>query len=116
MEIFKEYTFEAAHKLPLMPEGHPCGRLHGHSWKAVLYLEGEVNELGWIMDFGEIDKRFEPILSQLDHYYLNDVEGLENPTCENIAQWIWNQLKPNLKGLSKVAVWETVNSGGVYAG
>lgn len=117
MEIFKAFTFEAAHLLPNVPEGHKCGRLHGHSYTAVIYLEGEVgSETGWVMDFGDLKEHFKPVYDQLDHYYLNDIEGLENPTSENIARWIWQQMKPTLPLLSKVEIRETCTSGAIYCG
>ncbi|WP_109616949.1 6-carboxytetrahydropterin synthase QueD [Sediminitomix flava] len=117
MEIFKEFTFEAAHHLPNMPEGHPCGRLHGHSWKAVIYLKDEIKQpYGWVMDFGDIAKKFEPIREQLDHNYLNNIEGLENPTSEVIAKWVWDKLKPELEALSRVTIYETVDCAATYTG
>ena len=117
MEIFKEFNFEAAHLLPNVPDGHKCGRLHGHSYTVAIYLQGELGEhTGWVMDFGELKERFQPIYDQLDHYYLNDIEGLENPTSENIARWIWLKLKPSLPLLSRVAVRETCTSGAIYSG
>jgi len=117
MEIYKEFTFEAAHRLPNVPEGHRCGRLHGHSWKATLYVRGEVGgQSGWVMDFAEIRRIFEPFYRQLDHNYLNEVEGLENPTSEVLARWIWQRLKPLLPGLSRVVINETCTSGCIYAG
>ena len=89
LEIFKEFQFEAAHKLPNVPIGHKCGRLHGHSFIARIYVSGEVGKTtGWIMDFAELKQVFSPIYAQLDHNYLNEIEGLENPTSENIAVWI----------------------------
>jgi len=89
VEIFKEFTFESAHRLPHVPEGHKCGRLHGHSFRVAIYLEGEVNpHTGWIRDFSEIKQIFKPVYERLDHNYLNDLPGLENPTSENLAVWI----------------------------
>jgi 6-pyruvoyltetrahydropterin/6-carboxytetrahydropterin synthase len=117
MEIFKEFTFEAAHRLPNVPEGHKCARLHGHSFKVAIYVEGSVDpETGWVMDFGEIKAVFKPLYDRLDHYYLNEIEGLENPTSENLARWIWERLKPDLSALSKIVVNETCTSGCVYRG
>ena len=117
MEIFKEFIFEAAHRLPNVPAGHKCSRLHGHSWRGAIYVQGPVDpHTGWIMDFGEIKERFQPIYEVLDHHYLNDVPGLENPTSEMVARWIWRRLKPSLPALAKVVVHETCTSGAIYQG
>jgi 6-pyruvoyltetrahydropterin/6-carboxytetrahydropterin synthase len=117
MEIFREFTFEAAHRLPQVPEGHKCGRLHGHSYRTEVHVTGAVDETaGWVMDFGLIKEAFAPLLSQLDHYYLNEVEGLENPTSENLARWIWDRLAPSLPMLSAVTVRETCTSGCTFRG
>jgi 6-pyruvoyltetrahydropterin/6-carboxytetrahydropterin synthase len=117
MEIWKEFTFEAAHKLPHLPDDHKCTRLHGHSFRVRVYVAGEPDpELGWVVDFANIKKAFEPILEQLDHYYLNEIEGLENPTSEVLAKWIWHHLKPGLPILSKVEIAETCTCGCVYEG
>ena len=117
MDIYKEFTFEAAHLLPHVPEGHKCRRLHGHSFNAVIYVSGPVDATcGWVMDFAQIKSAFNPIYTTLDHHYLNDIEGLENPTSENLAIWIWQKLKPNLPELSKVIIRETCNSGCIYRG
>ena len=117
MEIFKEFTFEAAHLLPNVPEGHKCGRLHGHSFYVKIFVSGEVDShTGWIMDFADIKKAFSPIYDKLDHYYLNDIPGLENPTSENIARWVWMHLKPELPVLSKIEIRETCTSGCIYVG
>jgi 6-pyruvoyltetrahydropterin/6-carboxytetrahydropterin synthase len=117
VEIFKEFDFEAAHRLPNVPPGHKCARLHGHSFRVAVHVAGEMDpKLGWVMDFADIKAAFEPILAKLDHYYLNEIEGLENPTSENLARWIWRRLKPALPKLSKVVVRETCTSGCVYAG
>ncbi len=116
MEIFKEFTFEAAHRLPNVPEGHKCARLHGHSFRVKLYVGGPVDpHAGWVMDFAELKRAFRPLHDILDHNYLNDVEGLENPTSENLARWIWDRLAPELS-LSRVIVRETCTSGCVYQG
>lgn len=117
MEIFKEFTFEAAHLLPNVPPGHKCLCLHGHSFRVQIFVQGEVGKKsGWIIDFADIRKAFKPILEQLDHHYLNDVEGLENPTSENITRWIWKRLKPHLPTLSKIVLFETCTAGCVYSG
>lgn len=117
MEIFREFTFEAAHRLPNVPEGHKCARLHGHSYKVIVHVEAPVDpESGWVMDFGDLKKAFKPLEAQLDHYYLNDIEGLGNPTSEVLARWIWERLKPTLPDLSALTVRETCTSGCTYRG
>ena len=117
MEIFKEFSFEAAHRLPNVPEGHKCARLHGHSFQVRITVKGPVGDAtGWVMDFADISAAFKPIRKQLDHYYLNDITGLENPTSENIARWIWQRLQPELPLLSCVEIRETCTSACVYRG
>lgn len=117
MEIFKVFLIEAAHRLPNVPPDHKCARLHGHSFRITIHLRGEVGEeSGWVMDFADIKSAFKPLFTQLDHHYLNEVEGLQNPTSENLARWIWQRLLPTLPGLSKVIVNETCTSGCVYRG
>ncbi|GGS40989.1 6-carboxytetrahydropterin synthase QueD [Streptomyces sp. NPDC088147] len=117
MEIFREFTFEAAHRLPNVPEGHKCQRLHGHSYKVIVHVEAPVDpETGWVMDFGDLKKAFKPLEARLDHYYLNDIEGLGNPTSEVLARWIWERLKPTLPDLSALTVRETCTSGCTYRG
>lgn len=117
MEIFKDFTFEAAHLLPNAPEGHKCRRLHGHSFKVRLYVKGPIGQYsGWVQDFADIKNAFRPYYELLDHHYLNELEGLENPTCENLAAWIWNKLKPDLPLLSRVETFETCTSGCIYYG
>ncbi len=117
MEIYKEFMFEAAHRLPNVPEGHKCARLHGHSWKGTIYVAGEVDrEQGWVMDYADIKKIFRPIYEELDHHYLNDIEGLENPTSEVLAKWIWDRLKPDLPQLTRVVINETCTTGCIYRG
>jgi 6-pyruvoyltetrahydropterin/6-carboxytetrahydropterin synthase len=117
MEIFKEFIAESAHRLPHVPAGHKCGRLHGHSFKIRVVVSGEpAADTGWIVDFADIKAAFAPIYDQLDHNYLNDIAGLENPTSENMAVWIWQQLKPALPLLSAVEIFETCTSGCRYTG
>ena len=117
MDIFKVFTLECAHRLPHVPAGHKCARVHGHSFRVELHVRGPVDpQLGWVMDFADIKAAFEPLYEQLDHRYLNDVAGLENPTSENLARWIWSRLKPALPMLARVVVHETCTSGCDYAG
>lgn len=117
MEIFKEFSFDSAHLLPNVPEGHKCKRLHGHTFRVILYASGDLHpELGWVLDFADLKAAFNPILKRLDHYYLNDIPGLENPTSEVLARWIWRELKPSLPQLSRVRVYETCTAGCEYKG
>lgn len=117
MRLFKEFTFEAAHRLPHVPEGHKCARLHGHSFVVRISVDGEVGEQsGWVMDFGDIKAAFKPLYDRLDHYYLNEIPGLENPTSENLARWIWRELSSSLPQLSAVEIRETCTSGCIYLG
>ncbi len=117
MEVFKEFTFDAAHRLPNVPPTHKCARLHGHSYTLTAHIRGPVSETtGWVMDFADITAAVKPILDQLDHRCLDDLPGLENSTCENLARWIWQRVKPRLPSLSKVVIHETDTSGCVYAG
>ena len=117
MDIFKTFTLESAHRLPHVPAGHKCARLHGHSFRVEIHVSGPVDpQRGWVMDFADLKAAFAPLYAQLDHQYLNDVPGLENPTSENLARWIWQRLKPALPALSEVAVHETCTSGCRYRG
>ena len=115
MKIYKDITFEAAHMLPNVPEDHKCRQLHGHSFKVRITLDGPVDKsIGWVEDFADLKKAFDPIYQMLDHHYLNEIAGLENPTSENLVKWIWVRLKPNLKYLHSIEVKETCTTGCVY--
>ena len=117
MEITKAFTFEAAHLLPNVAAGHKCGRLHGHSYRVTVHLEGPIGDTtGWVADFADIAAAAAPVIDQLDHYYLNDIDGLENPTSELLAVWIWDRLAGVLADLSQVDVAETCTSGCAYRG
>lgn len=117
MEIFREYRIEAAHRLPNVPQVHKCYRLHGHSFRIGIHVCGEVDpDSGWVMDFADIDAAFQPVFDSLDHGYLNEIEGLENPTSENLARWIWSRIEGSLPHLSAVHVYETCTSGCIYRG
>jgi 6-pyruvoyltetrahydropterin/6-carboxytetrahydropterin synthase len=117
VKISKEFSFEAAHRLPKVPAEHKCARLHGHSFAVKITVVGDVGEKsGWVMDFADIGTAYSVIHRQLDHYYLNDIEGLENPTSENIARWIWQRLKPALAQLSEIEIRETCTSACIYNG
>jgi 6-pyruvoyltetrahydropterin/6-carboxytetrahydropterin synthase len=117
VELVKEYRFEAAHHLPRVPAGHKCARVHGHSYKVELAIEGPVNpETGWLIDFGVIDDIWNVLHARLDHQNLNEVPGLENSTCENIAVYLWRELRPQIAVLDAVTVWETYDSKCTYRG
>ena len=117
LDIWKEFGFEAAHRLPHVPEGHKCARLHGHSFRVEVHVRGAPDPtLGWVMDFAALKTAWRPLHDALDHRYLNDVPGLENPTSEVLAIWIWDRLAPSLPGLAAIVVRETCTSGCVYRG
>lgn len=115
MDIFKVFTIESAHRLPNLPAGHKCLRLHGHSFRIEIHVSGPIVEpQGWVMDFADVKAAFAPLFERLDHHYLNDIDGLENPTSERLAEWIWERLKPHLPLLSEVVVHETCTAGARY--
>ncbi|KQC08941.1 MAG: 6-carboxy-5,6,7,8-tetrahydropterin synthase [Smithella sp. SDB] len=117
MEIFKVFKFDAAHCLPNVGAGHKCSQKHGHSFVVEIHISGKVDQrFGWVMDFADIENAFKPLHDQLDHKYLNEIEGLDNPTSENIAKWIWKHLQPSLPQLNKVIVLESPESGCIYRG
>lgn len=117
MEIYKEFVFDAAHSLPNVPEGHKCSRIHGHTFTVKIFVKGPVDKhFGWVVDFGDIKKSFKPLFEMLDHHYINEIEGLENPTSENLSIWIWNKMKNQIPGLHKIIVQETPTCGAIYRG
>lgn len=117
VRLTKSFAFDAAHHLPTFPEDHKCHGHHGHGFRVDVCVEGDVDEArGYLIDYGEIKAFCEPIRRQLDHSYLNDIAGLENPTAENLARWIWQRLKPGLPLLSAVVVHESADSTCEYRG
>lgn len=117
VELCREYRFEAAHQLPKVPAGHRCARLHGHSYKIEVFISGPTDEeSGWLIDFYDLDHAVQPIVEALDHRLLNELPGLQNPTCERLCGWIWQRLAPALPQLSAITVWETVDSRCTYRG
>ncbi len=117
VDITKEFRFEAAHRLPQAPADHKCFRLHGHSFRVQVTIRGPVNpQTGWLQDFGDLKAAFAPLVAELDHHYLNEIPGLDNPTSENLARWIWQRLAPELPLLCEVLVHETCTSHCVYRG
>lgn len=117
VRLVKEFRFEAAHRLPKVPEGHKCARLHGHSFKIELTIGGPVNEeTGWFVDYEIVDRAWQPLYALLDHRYLNEIPGLENPTSENLARYLWERLIPDLPALERVTVFETCDARCEYEG
>lgn len=117
MEIFHRFHLECARRLPKLPPEHPCARLHGHSFQIEVHVAGPLDPvLGWVLDFADLQRAWQPIHAALDHRCLNDIPGLDNPTSEHLAMWIWDRLKPDLPGLAKIVVMETRASGCVYTG
>jgi 6-pyruvoyltetrahydropterin/6-carboxytetrahydropterin synthase len=115
--IVKEFRFEAAQTLPTAPEGHKCRLMHGHSFKIEIHVTGEVDpKIGWVYDHAEISKAMNPLLEKLDHSYVNEVEGLENPTIENMCAWFWRRLEPQLPGLSEIVLHETPTARCIFRG
>ena len=117
VRLVHEFRFEAAHRLPKVAPGHKCARLHGHSYKVEVAITGAVDEeTGWLIDFGQLHAAWAPIHERLDHNYLNDIPGLENPTSEILARWLWRELLAAFPGLSRVTVWETTDARCEYEG
>ena len=117
VRLSKTFRFEAAHDLPTFPPGHKCRRLHGHSFVFDVIVEGEIDpSLGYLIDYAEIKKAVNPLVDQLDHYYLNGIEGLSNPTSEVIAVWLWERIKPRLPMLASIVVHETCSTTCEYRG
>ncbi len=117
LELRRRYRFAAARRLPRLPESHPCGRLHGHDFQVELGIQGPLEPTsGWIMDYAALDQIVRPLLEQLEHHYLNEVPGLENPTSEYLACWLWERLAPHLPGLVSVTLWEDEAAGCCYRG
>ena len=115
--IVKSISFESAHWLPNTPINHKCHKMHGHSYICEIHVSGEVQKNhGWICDFAEISEAFAPLHALLDHQILNEIAGLENPTAENIAKWVWDKLYDNVKGLSTIVIHETPYSRCIYTG
>ena len=117
VELSKTFGFNAAHYLPHVDVKHKCQKLHGHSWKVEITVKGEVDkEKGWFMDFKDLNDAWQPIKEIVDHNVLNDVEGLENPTSEMLAVWIWDKISYKLPGLYSIVIQETDSAKCVYMG
>jgi len=116
-ELIKTFRFEAAHSLPRAPEGHKCRRLHGHNYRIDVHITGQVDpDTGWVMDFGDVVKVVEPLLDRLDHRMLNEIPGLDNPTSELLARYLWEHIAPHLPKLVRITIWESESSCCVYRG
>lgn len=116
-QLSRDYHFEAAHRLPRVPATHKCSRVHGHSYHVTITLSGSIDsDMGWLVDFSDIDRVIDPVIARLDHMLLNEIPGLENPTSELLAVWLWREIQPRLAGLTEVMVAETPTSRCVYRG
>ena len=117
VELVKDFRFEAAHWLPNVPPGHKCRRIHGHSFRGEVAVRGEIDATtGWVMDFADLKAAVDPIVARLDHYLLNEIDGLSNPTSELVAAWIWNELAPKVTSLHRITIEETCSSRCHYYG
>jgi 6-pyruvoyltetrahydropterin/6-carboxytetrahydropterin synthase len=117
IELTRTFQFSAAHRLPAAGENHPCRGVHGHNFAVEVSVTGTPDpRTGWVIDYGEIKKAVSPVIERLDHRLLNEIPGLENPTSENLARWLWEQLRPRLPGLSRVGISETPGTLCVYRG
>jgi 6-pyruvoyltetrahydropterin/6-carboxytetrahydropterin synthase len=117
MKIYKEFKFDSAHWLPHVPPGHKCANMHGHTYIVEIHVEDELDpKLGWVLDYADLSKQVVPLIDQLDHKVLNEIEGLENPTAEHLALWLWSQLESNLPQLSQVVVKENPTNVCIYSG
>jgi 6-pyruvoyltetrahydropterin/6-carboxytetrahydropterin synthase len=117
VQLTKDFQFESAQTLPKVPADHKCGKMHGHSFKVEISVQGEVDPAtGWVYDHARISRAMKPLVDQLDHAYLNDIPGLENPTIENMAAWFWEKLAPLCPGLCEIVIHETPTARCVYRG
>lgn len=117
VELSKDFRFEAAHYLPNVAEGHKCRRMHGHSFRGEIVVRGPVDErVGWLIDFADLKRAVDPLVARLDHYLLNEIEGLENPTSEQIAIWFFERLAPSIPQLYCVVIEETCTTRCRYYG
>ena len=117
MIVYKKFNIESARSLPNLPKTHPCHKIHGHSFKIIISVEGEIDqESGFVIDFQVIENAFQPIKTMLDHTYLNEIKGLSNPSSENICIWIWDKLESSLPNIYKIEIKETESTGCIYRG
>jgi 6-pyruvoyltetrahydropterin/6-carboxytetrahydropterin synthase len=117
VELVKDFRFEAAHYLPNLPDGHKCRRMHGHSFRGEVAVRGEIDpHTGWLIDFADLKRHVDPLVARLDHYVLNEIDGLENPTSEMLAMWLWDRLAPKLPQLYRLTIEETCTTRCHYFG
>ena len=117
MIVYKKFNIESARSIPKLPKTHPCHHIHGHSFKIIISVKGPVNKQnGFVTDFQDIDDAFSPFKKELDHSYLNNIEGLQNPTSENICIWIWDKIQSSLPNIYKIEIKETDSTGCIYKG
>jgi 6-pyruvoyltetrahydropterin/6-carboxytetrahydropterin synthase len=115
--LAKEFHFEASHRLMQLPDSHPCYRMHGHSYRVIIEVTGDVDEsTGFLIDYGDLKQTVQPIIDQLDHRHLNDVEGMRQTSAEDISRWLWQRLKPGLPILCKIVIHETASTRCEYWG
>jgi 6-pyruvoyltetrahydropterin/6-carboxytetrahydropterin synthase len=105
------FRFEAAHRLPHVPEGHQCGRMHGHGFEVIVHVDQSLAGADMGIDFDRMAAHWAPLQRELHHACLNDIPGLENPTSELLCRWLWQKLKPDLPALSWITVYETATAG-----
>jgi 6-pyruvoyltetrahydropterin/6-carboxytetrahydropterin synthase len=117
MIIYKQFSFDSAHFLPNVPEGHKCRDMHGHTYHLTIYVEGELlKKEGWVMDFTDLKIAVKPVIEMVDHALLNNIPGLENPTAEILSAWLWEKIKPLLPFLKRIELKETPTSGVIFEG
>lgn len=117
MIIYNQFSFDSAHSLPNVPDHHKCRKLHGHTYHLTVFVEGDLlDPEGWVLDFGDLKSVIKPVVDMVDHAFLNEIPGLENPTAENFSIWLWNKIKPLLPALKKIELKETPGSGVIYEG
>jgi 6-pyruvoyltetrahydropterin/6-carboxytetrahydropterin synthase len=116
-ELLRRYRFESAHRLPMVGAEHRCSRMHGHTYAVEITVHGPLEPVhGWVIDYASIDVAAQPLLDQLDHRCLNDITGLENPTSEHLAGWLWERLAPLLPGLNTITIAENPDARCTYRG
>ena len=117
MDLFFKFSINAARRLPNLPADHVCSRLHGHTFLIELHISGDVDpDSGWVIDFADLENPANAVMAELEHRYLNEIDGLYNPTSENLAIWIWDKIHASVPGLSQVVVSEGADRGCRYSG